>query len=434
MLTLVGGVSLGLGQPGGPGGPGGSGGTGGQSIPGVLSFEASASGTHEGTQWSVVLKGQVDHVTSADYISGGKNHVRVVDFVPSSSPAALEFEILKLEMKIGGLSVNQWAPSNPAEWKELGKYYPVRFTAAKFSHNSAVPIEIRATFKVRLSNTIGSQWSPTLEVVASTSDVIAYNVALNWQSTVNSNGQFQFVPTSYPGQAQQAGNGQRPKLAELNHKVDMPSPMGATAEAILQSYIGNSTFLVPNTHGLVNGLWDSATALVSDEDMASARNAAVAAGIPMANMAFFMACNSHRDFKATLAGSSEFVSIGTKGIIWSQGYTNGNLPVAGSNPPQHDIYNIYVQAINLMKEGYFADEVGKEAEEAAGVTVTEVLSFNADTNEGMWVPIDFTVTGMPTQRPSFVYMDLDERKYFRDSNLDTALWYLVEDPNGLRGQ
>jgi hypothetical protein len=381
-----------------------------------------------------LLKGEVDYVTSAGYISGGKNHVRLVDFIPSSHPVALQFEVIKLEMTIGGMSVSQWAPTDPAQWKDISKYHRVRFTAAKFPHNSAVAVEIKATFKLRLANPINSQWSENFVVTASTQEAIAYNVALNWQTTVNSNGQFQFAPISYPGQAQQAGNGQRSKLAAMQHKVEMPSPMGATSAAILQSYIGNCTFLVPNSHGLVTGLWDSATGLVSDASMMSARSSAVASGIPKANMAFFMACNSHRDFKATLVGSSEFASIGTEGIIWSQGYTSGSLPVEGPTHPQHDIYPIYIEAIRLMQEGYFADEVGKEAEDAAGVTVTEVLSFDPVTNQGMWVPIDFTVKGEATQRPCFVWMDRSERKYFRDSNLDTALWYLVEDPSGLRGQ
>lgn len=418
MLTLVGCVSLGLAQP---------------SPPGVRTFVNTASGEHNGVNWNVELTGEMDYVTTTGLISGGNNHVRVVDFEYGSSPNSLAFEIVKLEMKIGGISVDQWAPTDSADWKDINKYFPVRFASAKFAHGAAVPVEIKARFKVRLADPINSPWSPEAEVTASTS-VTAHNVALNWQTTVNAYGNTVTGINSYPGQAQAAGNGQRPLLGSMKHRVDMPNPTNATASGILQFWMGQTTFLVPNTHGWAQGLWDSTTNDVFLTSMAAERSAAVAAGYPRANMALVMGCFSDQPLASHLSGSPEFANFGTHGLLWSLSYSNTAPPAASDVHPTRPTSPLYIWAVKLMSDGAFADEVPDRTETRTKSTFTENLEWDELTQEGWWIPINLQLHGSETQRPNHVFMDDVQRQHFYNIQANTALWYLVVDPTNLRGQ
>ena len=428
MLTLVGCVSLGLGQPGGPGG---SGGTGGQNLPGVKTFQATVSGSHDGIGWSVDLIAELDYETDGGVISGGKNHVRLVDFKTTSDPEALEFEITKLEMKIGGNEITQWPPSNPADKKDITKYFPVRFTSAKFAHASAVTVVIKATFKVRRVTIINSPWSGEFEISA-TRTVTAHNVALNWQTTVDDQGVSQTHPNSYPMQAQFAGSNQRPILANMKHQVDMPNPTTATASNIAQNWMTKTTFLVPNTHGWPQGLWDSQTGTITLSDMLAARAAGVAAGWPRANMALVMGCFSDQPLGGTLVGTPEFANFGTYGVLWSLCYARTVPNAESSIHPTRPTSALYIEAVWLMADGYFADQIPGQSEVVTGSTYTRNIWYDADTDEGSWIPINLSLFGDPNQRLKHVYMNAAERMFVYPNN-NKSLWYLVVEPGNYRG-
>ena len=436
MLTLVGCVSLGLAQPGGPGGPGGSGGTEEQNFPGTWPFSGSATGSHDGVVWKVTLRASVNCVYSVNgsaprYVSGGNNHVKDVIFESSSIPLALEFKIIKLEMKIGGIPITQWAPMLPSQHGDINQYKPVRFASAKFAHDTNIEIEVKARFQVRRTDVIGSQWSGELQVVASET-VRAYNVGLNWQTTTNQQGVVDTDPDSYPGQAQAAGGAQRTTLGTMNHRVDMSNPTSATASQILQIHVGQATFLMPNTHGDINQvhLTDSASIGASYATMAVKRAEAVANGLPKANMALVMACYSNKFLKEILVGTEEFANFGTPGELWSESYLLSFVPPNGwpdSTPPTEDTSELYIKAMHLMAAGKFANQIPALAETETGMT------FTIREGPSLWLPTNLALFGNVTQRPKHVYISQTERTTMESQNRITVLWYLVVDPSDYRG-
>lgn len=262
----------------------------------------------------------------------------------------------------------------------------------------------------------------------------AHNVALNWQTTVDVEGEYASGEGTYPGQAQLAGDGQRGFLATMNHRVDMPNPTFANAEFIINTYMGQVTFLVPNTHGWPNELWDYDIGDVSYAAMTAQRQAAVAAGYPKANMALVMACYSDVDLAAALNGTPEFASFGTRDVLWSHCYVDSAPEVASNVRPLLPASEIYKKAVELMRDGFFADQVRDEAEAEAGSTVTKVISYNPFNNTGWWIPTDLKHRGDVNQRPKHVYMGGVERQFFNNNNLDNLLWYLVMDDDDLRGE
>jgi hypothetical protein len=433
-------VSLGLAQPGGPGRPGGSGGTEEQNFPGTWPFSGRATGSHDGMSWTVILRASVNCVYSVNgsaprYISGGNNHVKVVGFEPKSVPSALEFKIIKLEMKIGGNLITQWAPMLPAQHGDPNQYKAVRFTSAIFAHDTNIVVEVKARFLVRRTDVIGSQWSGELQVVA-TETVRAYNVGLNWQTSTDQEGVIMTAPRSYADQAQEAGAGQRTILGTMNHRVEMPSPMSATAAQILQIYIGRATLLVPNTHGDIEKsyLFDSYQNGALYATMTVKRDEAVANGFPKANMALLMASWTGRPLHDVLVGTPEFVNFGTGGILWSLAYADTASDEVSASPPHRPISELYIEATRQKAEGRFANEIPALSEVASGSTYTGVYAKNPESDVYWWIPRNLEFFGDGNQRLGHVYMDREQRMNFEIRNADTRLWYLVLDPNDLRGE
>ncbi len=426
VLALLACTNAGLGQPGG---------SGRTERKGIEWFSNSATGVHDRLWWKVDLFCEIDDVTSQNYISGGNNHVRIVDMVFDSTNQGLEFKIHHLGMTIGGHEISKWAPADSQLRGHIENYHPVRFTASKFSPDE-ITIGVSLQFQVKRRQT--SSWSDihTLDV---SKKVIIYNHALDWQTTIDYRrpyisqyGNRMWQWWSFSSQAREAGVGQRAYFYEMGQRFTMWKV--DNAQYPLGPWYQSMTVFFPRTHGEYESLYDSTIGKDAYEDMRGNREVAVRDGAPRANLALLMASQTGRPMHDIMFGTPQFANFGTCGILWSLAYPDTASDEVSASPPHRPISELYIEATRQMAEGRFANEIPALSEVASGSTYTGVYAKDPESDVYWWIPRNLEFFGDGNQRLGHVYMDSEQRMNFENRNADTRLWYLVLDPNDLRGE
>jgi hypothetical protein len=151
-------------------------------------------------------------------------------------------------------------------------------------------------------------------------------------------------------------------------------------------------------------------------------------------MALLMASWTGRPLHDVLQGTPEFVNLGTGGILWSLAYPDTASDAVSVSPPHRPISELYAEAVRQMAAGRFANEIPALSEVASGSTYTGVYAKDPESDVYWWIPRNLEFFGDGNQRLGHVYMDAEQRMNFENRNADTRLWYLVLDPNDLRGE
>ena len=419
VLALLTCTNAGLGQPGGSGRTNG---------PGIQLMPGRSSGEHEGVWWIVELSAEVDYITSYGHISGSKNHIRIAEFKFISDNDGLEFRIYQMKLKIGENEVSKWAPSDPEKRTKLENYYPVRFTASKLPSGYHW-IEIICEFQVRRKNT--ADWSETRSI-SMRNQVNVVNFSLDWETVIDTVEEQNQAWWSYSSQARDAGIGQREALDQMGQRITMGIPTNVTPR--IDAWFRSMTAWFPRTHGQRHSLSSSTTGVLTYEHIRNVRSAAVQEGAPRANMALLMASWTGRPLHDVLQGTPEFVNLGTGGILWSLAYPDTASDAVSVSPPHRPISELYAEAVRQMAAGRFANEIPALSEVASGSTYTGVYAKDPESDVYWWIPRNLEFFGDGNQRLGHVYMDAEQRMNFENRNADTRLWYLVLDPNDLRGE
>ncbi|MCE2940026.1 MAG: hypothetical protein ACK5XS_10575 [Armatimonadota bacterium] len=370
----------------------------------------------------------MDYITSYGHISGSKNHIRIAEFKFISDNDGLEFRIYQMKLKIGENEVSKWAPSDPEKRTKLENYYPVRFTASKLPSGYHW-IEIICEFQVRRKNT--ADWSETRSI-SMRNQVNVVNFSLDWETVIDTVEEQNQAWWSYSSQARDAGIGQREALDQMGQRITMGIPTNVTPR--IDAWFRSMTAWFPRTHGQRHSLSSSTTGVLTYEHIRNVRSAAVQEGAPRANMALLMASWTGRPLHDVLQGTPEFVNLGTGGILWSLAYPDTASDAVSVSPPHRPISELYAEAVRQMAAGRFANEIPALSEVASGSTYTGVYAKDPESDVYWWIPRNLEFFGDGNQRLGHVYMDAEQRMNFENRNADTRLWYLVLDPNDLRGE
>ncbi|MBX3096570.1 MAG: hypothetical protein KF812_06890 [Fimbriimonadaceae bacterium] len=221
-------------------------------------------------------------------------------------------------------------------------------------------------------------------------------------------------------------------VSGMNHQARMPSPTNASTAGIL-SELATTTFLMPTTHGLPDGIENSFGGDIPWADITAARAAALTAGYPPANMALLMAYYSMtaRDIN----GSAQFAWFGTEGLLYSRGITAVNNPDGTNwlgNAPQLPVSEVYVLAMEAIAAGKFAVDIPDLSEkEGEGTTPVRYLA-GSTPQTTFYEVISLKQLGDEYQRLKYVYLSEDEVESVIDGGIE--IWYLVEDLSHLRGE
>ncbi len=388
----------------------------------------NTSGIHEGVGWRVDLLAEVDYITSYGHMSGGKNHVRIAELDFHSDNDGLEFKIHEMKLKIGENEVSKWTPSDLEQRGKIENYYPVRFSTAKLPSGYNF-IDIILEFRLRRKNTV--DWSET-QSMSMRNGANVMNFSLDWETVIDTVEQQNKSWWSFSGQARDAGLGQREALKQMGQRITMGNPTNVTPG--IDAWFKSMTAWFPRTHGQRHSISSSTTGVLPYDHIQSVRSAAVQEGAPRANLALLMASWSGRPLHDVLAGTPEFVNFGTGGILWSLAYADTASDEVSALPPHRPISELYAEAVRQMADGRFANEIPALSEVASGSTYTGVYAKDPESDAYWWIPRNLEFFGDGNQRLGHVYMDSEQRMNFESRNADTRLWYLVLDPNDLRGE
>lgn len=419
VFALLACTNAGLGQPGGNGRTIG---------PGIDRMIGESSGVHEGAWWRLTSRAEVDYIPSHGQMSGSKNHVRMVALEFMSDNDGLEFKIHQLKMKIGENEVSKWAPADPEKRAKLENYYPVRFTASKLP-SAYQWIEIVCEFHVRRRSAV--DWSE-VQSMSMRNGMSVKNSSLDWETVIDRVDSQNTSWWSFSSQAHDAGLGQREALKQMGQTIILGLPENARPG--MDAWLKLMTAWFPRTHGQRHSISSSTTGVFPYDHIQSVRSAAVQEGTPRANMALLMASWTGRPLRDVLAGTPEFVNFGTGGILWSLAYPDTPSDAVSVSPPHRPISELYAEAVRQMAAGRFANEIPALSEVASGSTYTGVYAKDPASDAYWWIPRNLEFFGDGNQRLGHVYMDSEQRMNFENRNADTRLWYLVLDPNDLRGE